>query len=656
MKRFISAISTAVLLAASTPVQAAGTVATSDTPSKTASGVAFTIPKEWSTQVHDAVVVMTAPEGDVHIAIVDAGTVGNANAAVTRAWHLYEPSMQRPVKLSAAAPAREGWDEQRTFAYETSPNEHLVVSATALRKGPRWTVAIVEGSEATLDKRSAAVGLAGSSLRPAGYHRETFAGRTAHRLDAARIAQLKSFVETGMKQLDVPGVAIALEDHGKVVFEGGFGVRELGKPEPVDQNTLFMIASNTKGITTLLLARLVDEGKLRWDEPVTQAYPSFRLGSAETTKRVLIRDLVCACTGLPRKDYNFIFATTMQTPPSTTFEQLAQTEPTSKFGEVFQYNNLMASAAGYIAGQKAYPGRELGAAYDAAMQTLIFDPLGMNSTTFDMSRAFAGNHASPHGNDVDGHTAVASKTINYIAVPYRPAGGAWSSAHDFLRYAQDEVTPGVLPNGKRFISAANVLKRREHTVPVGEDSYYGMGLMDDERYGIHIIHHGGDLIGFHSDFVAIPSAGIAAVILTNSDNGVYLRDPFARRLLEVLYDAKPEAAADVATTAVNIKAAIAKERQRLVVPASPAIASKLASHYENDELGHIDVKNDGDGVVFSFGLWSSHVASRKNDDGTVSLVTIDPGVPPFQFVVTSANGKQELITQDGQHKYVYTAR
>jgi len=657
MKNVLSAMAALVMLAAMVPsARAAATVATADTPAKTSSGVAYTIPKQWSMTEAGPVIVLTPPEGDVHFAIVDVGSAADASKAVAAAWQLYEPTMHRKLLLSTSSPAREGWDEQRSFAYETSPNEHLAVSATALRKGNRWTVAIVEGSAATLDKRSAAVDVAGSSLRPAGYRSETFAGRKAHRLDAARIAELKSFIQTGMKELDVPGVAIALADHGKVVFEGGFGVRELGNPARVDAHTLFMIASNTKGISTLLLARLVDAGKLRWDEPVTQAYPSFRLGSDETTKRVTIQDLVCACTGLPRKDFNFIFDTTLQTPASTTFDQLAGTEPTSKFGEVFQYNNLMASAAGYIAGHMLYPDKELGAAYDAAMQRMIFDPLGMNETTFDMHRAWAGDHASPHGNDVNGHTAVADQEINYIVVPYRPAGGAWSSAHDFIKYAQNELTPGVLPNGKRFMSAANVLKRREHTVPVAEDEFYGMGLMDFRHFGISVIHHGGDLIGFHSDFIAIPSAGVAAVILTNSDNGVYLRGPFMRRLLEVLYDGKPEAAGDVASAAANVKAALAKERERLVVPAAPDAVSTLASHYDNPELGHIDVRKDSSGVVFDFGLWSSHVASRKNDDGTISLVTIDPGIPGVEFVISSENGNKELVTRDGQHKYVYTAQ
>ena len=187
----------------------------------------------------------------------------------------------------------------------------------------------------------------------------------------------------------MPGTAIALIDHGKVVFEGGFGVRNVSTAQPVDANTLFMVASNTKGMSTLLLSELVDQGKLRWDEPVVDVYPSFRLGDAATTKSVLVKHLVCACTGLPRKDLEWIFTSTPQTPVTKTFDFLAATAPTSKFGEVFQYNNLMATAAGFIGGHVAYPTMELGAAYDRAMQTMVFDPLGMRSTTFDTAKARA---------------------------------------------------------------------------------------------------------------------------------------------------------------------------------------------------------------------------------------------------------------------------
>ncbi|HKU67380.1 MAG TPA: serine hydrolase domain-containing protein [Candidatus Baltobacteraceae bacterium] len=630
--------------------------AAADTPQKTASGATFTLPTQWSVRSQGGALVLTAPEGDTHIAIVDAGTAADAAQAVAQAWHAYEPSMHRAVRISTPGAPRSGWDEIRNFDYFTSPNEHLTVEAIALRAGRAWTVAIVEGSNATLDKRSAAVDLVAASLTAAGYHRETFAGRTANRLTPARVAELLAFVRTGMKELNVPGVGIAFIDHGKVVYEGGLGVRDIGKPQPVDKNTLFMIASNTKGLTTLMMSRVVDQGKLRWNELVTQAYPSFRLGSPATTAKVRIEDLICACTGVPRKDFDWILGTTPQTGPEETFVQLLNTEPTSTYGKIFQYSNTMASAAGYIAGHLEYPSLPLGAAYDKAMQTLIFDPLGMSRTTFDMQKALSEDHASPHGQNLEGSTQVVATPINDIAIPYRPAGEAWSSPHDMIQYVENEITQGVLPGGKRFMSAKNLLQRRVHTVPVGQDEWYGMGLMDDRRDGVSVIHHGGDLIGFHSDWFAIPSAGVGAVILTNADSGVYLRGPLERRLLEVLYNGKPEAAAQVAVAAAAIKAETAKTRQLLTLPPAPDALAGLASHYDSPDLGHIDVRKDANGVWFQFGLWGSHMASRKNPDGTISLVTIDPGVGGFfNFVVTTKDGKPALVTADGQHKYVYTA-
>ncbi|MBS0362804.1 MAG: beta-lactamase family protein, partial [Proteobacteria bacterium] len=533
-------------------------------------GPTYTLPSDWTKTAKGAVQVLQPPESDTHLVIVEVGAAADARAAAASAWKLYRGGETHAFKLLQAIPARNGWDEQAAISYETSPNEHLAIQAIARRKGQVWTVVILDGSESTAEKRSGPMNVIIQSLRPTGYSRETFAGKAAHPLDPARVQALLDFVKTASDELHVPGVGIALIDHGKVVYEGGVGVREAGKPQAIDAHTRFMIASNTKGMSTLLLARLVDEGKLKWDEPVTQVYPAFRLGSDATTKQVLVRHLVCACTGVPRKDFEWLFTTTAKTPTATTFTQLAATEPTSKFGEVFQYNNLMATAAGYIGAHLVYPDRDLGVAYDQAMQAKIFDPLGMKDTTFSMPQALAADHASPHGEDMDGKLRVLRQDINYAIAPFRPAGGAWSSPHDMILYVQDELTEGVLPDGKRLVSAQNLLARRTRGVPISEDQWYGMGLMEDSTWGVPVIHHGGDLSGYHSDIIAIPGAQVGAVILTNADNGAAMRRPFLRRLMELLYDGRPEAAEDVASTAKRIEAGRAVERKRLVRPAASA--------------------------------------------------------------------------------------
>src|SRR6185436_19784539 len=140
--------------------------------------------------------------------------------------------------------------------------------------------------------RSGQIATVVDHFQPPGFQRESFAGKKARPLDAATVLKLKDFVEKGRAMLGIPGVALSLYQDGRVVFEGGLGVRELGKPTPVDADTLFMVASNTKSMTTLLLATLVDEGKLTWDTPVTSVMPDFKLGDPETTKQVLIKHLV----------------------------------------------------------------------------------------------------------------------------------------------------------------------------------------------------------------------------------------------------------------------------------------------------------------------------------------------------------------------------
>ena len=163
---------------------------------------------------------------------------------------------------------------------------------------------IVEASRATREKYAAGFGLLQESLQPAGFQRETFAGKAAHPLDAERIGLIKDFVTDQMQRFSIPGAGLSLIEGGRIVFEGGFGVKTLGKPDPVGADTLFLAASDTKAMTTLLLAELVDEGKLRWDQPVTEVYPSFRLGDTDTTRQVKIRHLVCACTGFRARTWN----------------------------------------------------------------------------------------------------------------------------------------------------------------------------------------------------------------------------------------------------------------------------------------------------------------------------------------------------------------
>ena len=623
-----------------------------DTSKTTTEGNAFIAPAGWTITNRGPATILEAPEGDSHIAFVDV-RAPSADAAVAAAWQAYKPDAKWPLKVVNDSPDQDGWTDRRTYTYETSPNEKRYVEVSLQRANEVWTAVIYDVTNAVGDKRLAQIALIYGELLPKGYTRETFAGRKGAQLDAAKLADLRKFVEGSMKALGIPGVAVGIVQDGKVVLAEGYGARGLGRSEKVDAETLFMIGSNTKAMTTLLLAKLVDTQKVAWDTPVTRLLPTFRLGNADTTRQVNVKHLICACTGLPRQDMEMIFQYAGQT-PADTLDTIGSMQPTSKFGEMFQYSNLLAAAAGFVGGHVAFPQLELGAAYDQAMQTLVFDPLGMKSTTFDYAVALSGNHAMPHASDIDGETTNSLMEPNDAVIPVRPAGAAWSNVHDMLAYISMELAEGLLPDSKRYVAKEPLLARRAPQVPIGKSTTYGMGLEVDTTYGTPVVHHGGATFGYLSDMMWLPDHAVGAVILTNSDTGGMLLWPFQRKLLEVLFDGRPEADALVAARGKSYREQLAADRKSLTVPADPAESKKLANQYSNKSLGNISVIRDGDRTVFDFDEWQSEVASRKNTDGTLSFTTIAPGVAAFgfEFVVGSGPGRT-LIMRDAQHEYVF---
>ncbi len=624
-----------------------------DTPKTTVQGNAFIAPQDWSIRVRGPATILEAPEGDSWVALVDVQAQG-PDEALAAAWKAYKPDAKWPLKVTNDLPDRDGWSRRRVYAYQTSPNEKRGVAAIVYYSGSSWTVIIEDVADAVAGKRGSQIALIFSRLLPKGFTRESFAGKKANTLDQARIAELGRFVEQGQKALGVPGVGLGVVQDGKVVFAGGFGVKDLGGTEKPDGDTLFMIASNTKAMTTLLLAKLVDEHRITWDTPVIKIFPSFKLGDAETTRSVLVKHLICACTGMPRQDLEWIFDYGKMTPEST-MALLGTMQPTSKFGELFQYSNLMAAAAGYTAAHVIHPGMELGAAYDSAMQSYVFDPLGMKETTFDAKRALSANHAGSHSPDIDGKTSKAMTAVNDAVVPARPAGGAWSSVNDMLKYISMELAEGKLPDGTTYISKEPLLERRAPQVSIGKDVTYGMGLEVDTTYGVPVVHHGGDLIGYHSDMMWLPQQNVGLVILTNADPGWLLRNRIQRKLLEVLFDGHPEAEGLLNADAKSFYADLAAERKLMTIPADAAESAKLARHYVNAKLGELNVSTSGSATIFDFGDWKSEVASRKNPDGTISFITIVPGELGFEFVAGSG-AKRTLTIRDAQHEYVFEER
>src|ERR1043166_5163666 len=263
--------------AASAPAPAPGPIAapavarkvmSGDTPAADLDGNTFIVPDGWTFETSNAMVLITPPEADSHLAIVDVAAE-SSDAARDAAWKVYKPDAKWPLLAANDAPDRDGWSRGKGYNYQTSPNEKRGVGASARFANGRWCVVIFDFADATAEKRAGQLSKVFSHFYPKGFSRESFGGKTAAKLDAAKLEQLKKFVRDAEEATGVPGVSFGLVQDGKRVWAGGIGVRELGKNETVDDKTLFMIASNTKTLTTLMLAKLVDAKKLTWDEPVT---------------------------------------------------------------------------------------------------------------------------------------------------------------------------------------------------------------------------------------------------------------------------------------------------------------------------------------------------------------------------------------------------
>ena len=200
---------------------------TADTTCTTATGVTLSVPAGWRVAARADALLVDPPDGDSHLMLTSVDAA-DAAGAVASAWRSYRPGESRPLRIVLPQDARNGCDERQVYEYVSAPNEKLTVYVLAWRAAGHWTVTIVEASRATREKYAAGFNLLQESLQPAGFQRETFAGKAAHPLDAERIGLIKDFVTEQMQRFSIPGVSLSLIDGGRVVFEGGFGVMTLG--------------------------------------------------------------------------------------------------------------------------------------------------------------------------------------------------------------------------------------------------------------------------------------------------------------------------------------------------------------------------------------------------------------------------------------------
>jgi CubicO group peptidase (beta-lactamase class C family) len=619
------------------------------------SGAMFTAPAGWTIKTRDQARILEGTDPRLSIAIVEAQG-DRADDAMSAAWSAFRAQHAYPLKLAQDGPRRNGWDALRNYEYEVGAGTLVRAFAQSFRKGDVLTMVLVHADLSVYERSRGKVNVVLDSLRPPGFEPESFRGKVANPLEPARVRRITEFVDRHRQAAGIPGVALALVEKDKIVFEGGFGVREIGKAAKVGAETLFMIGSCSKSLTTLLLAKLVDEGKFDWETPVTSVYPAFKLGDATTTSQVRMKHLVCACTGLPRDGFEAMLEYGRMT-AKTKLDVVGQMRPTSKIGEAYQYSNILAAVAGFIGGHAAYPTRELGVAYDEAIRTRIFEPLAMKRTTVDIDRARRLEHANPHSENFEGQPSPVTIDINRAVTTERPSGAIWSSAHDMAAYLRMELALGMLPDGRRYLSKENLLARHTPQIASGEDTAYGMGLILETLNGVKIAQHGGATFGYRAFFYLFPEHGVGAVILTNADSGTVFGRPLLRKMLEELFDGNDEASDDIGARVEQRRTRLKKYRERSSFPADAAASAKLARRYNHAKLGELAVVVNKQGTVFDFGEWKTAVASSKLESGAISFRPAEPGMPDFmEFTADEREGKRVLVVRDLEGEQVFVEK
>ncbi|MGN6313165.1 MAG: serine hydrolase domain-containing protein [Rhodanobacteraceae bacterium] len=318
----------------------------------------------------------------------------------------------------------------------------------------------------------------------------------------------------------LPGIAVGVIENGKIVYTKEVGT--LGSGKPIDGDTLFEIASNTKAMTSTLLARLVQEGKLRWDDPVAKYLPSFRMYDPWVTANMQVGDLLVHHSGLPEGAGDLmLWPEPNGFTPQDVVHGLQYLKPAYSFRAGYAYDNTLYIVAGEVAAAAG------GAPYPTLMRREVFQPLGMTRCQIGTwNRAEVGNVASPHVLS-DGHF-VAEAPSGSIVHPATmdSAGGVRCSLDDMLTWAMNWLAP--TPKQLEWLSPRQ--RQKEWTaytpMPISKRKHewdgtlfwgYGYGWRIGDVDGEMTVSHTGTLSGMYSAVTLLPFKKSGFVFLINAE-------------------------------------------------------------------------------------------------------------------------------------------
>lgn len=420
----------------------------------------------------------------------------------------------------------------------------------------------------------------------------------------APLADLDAYVEREMQAWEVPGLAIAVVKDDSVVFARGYGVRELGGREPVDEHTLFAIASTTKAMTSAGLGMMIDEGRLSWDDPVSRHLPGFQLADPYVSRELTVRDLLTHRSGLARHDLLWIAAPFDR---GEILRRAASLPRSGRFRADYGYHNIMYIAAGELLGAVA------GQPWEAVVEDRIFSPLGMSRSTARAAVVETRPNVSASHTRVDGRvTAVARRDYDNIG----GAGAAWSSARDMAQWVRLHLGGGVY-EGRRLISEPVVREMHtpqtlirsdttsERLFPETNFRTYGLGWWVQDYRGRKLVHHSGSINWTRTQVGMLPSEGVGVVIIANLSSS-NLQHALMYRVMDAYLGLEPRdwsgeylaLARRADARGAEQRREVEDARQRGTRPSLPL--ARYAGSYENELYGGVELGLEGNRLVLRY--------------------------------------------------------
>jgi len=318
------------------------------------------------------------------------------------------------------------------------------------------------------------------------------------------IMNLSEKLEKKRKDYHVPGMAIVIVKDDQVILSKGFGVSDIKNNSPVTKETLFGIGSTTKAFTANLIASLVDEGKMEWDDQITKYLPYLKFNLENEKDEITIRDMMSHQTGFTR--FNLLYANG-QVSRDDVLKAAINAEPWAGFREKFLYTNLMVSAAGVAAA------KSINTNWEDLLDTRLLKPLGMKNTTARYDEVINNSLLSSgymwHKSQ-NKHQKLKLHDVTNIG----PAGAINSNVEDMANWLKMQLKGGKF-NNKQLVSSSQIQQTWEPQIKIGNQAAYGLGWMMRDFRGQKMIVHDGSVEGFNSIVAMLPESNIGYVLLTN---------------------------------------------------------------------------------------------------------------------------------------------